>query len=109
MADFTKIYNAINEEFSNPDLAMMVVQIYTINLTTKLKLSHLQESGKFTAKIIKKAKKVLWQYSSDDVELAIDLWQCIPNWASGQSMDGLGGCEKKTFKQLLERRLTKSA
>jgi hypothetical protein len=103
MADFTKMYDAINLEFGNPELAMMVIQIYTINLTTKTKLSHLQESGKFTDKVIKKAKKVLWQYSHDDVELAIKLWQCIHIWEIGQSMNGLGGCEKKTFKELLKK------
>jgi hypothetical protein len=102
MADFTKIYNAINLEFDNPELAMMVVQIYTINLTTKIKPSHLHEVGEFTDKVINKAKKVLWEYSCDDVELAIALWKCIHNWQIGQSMNGLGGCEAKTFKELLE-------
>ena len=46
MADFTRIYNAINEEFNNQDLAMMVVQIYTINLATKIKPKDISKIGR---------------------------------------------------------------
>ena len=102
MADFTRIYNAINEEFNNPELAMIVVQIYTIHLTTKVKSKDWTHAGHLTEKVIKKSKKVLWEYPIDDVELAISLWQCVYDWEIGQSMDGLGGCEKKTFKELLK-------
>ena len=102
MADFTRVYNAINEEFDNRDLAMMVVQIYTINLTTKVKPKDIINTGRFTDKLIEKSKKVLWEYPIDDVELAISLWKCIHSWETRQTMYGIGGCEKKTFKELLK-------
>ena len=102
MADFTRIYNAIHEEFDNRDLAMMVVQIYTINLTTKIKPKDISTPGRFTEKVIKKSKKLFWQYEDCDIDLAISLWQCIHSWENRQAMHGLGGCEKKTFKELLE-------
>lgn len=102
MADFVRIYNAINEEFDNPTLALMVVQIYTINLSTKIKPKDISNPGRFTEKIINKSKELFWQYSEANIELAILLWQCIHSWENRQAMHGLGGCEKKTFKELLE-------
>ena len=101
MADFDRIYNTIAEEFDNPTLALMVVQIYTINLTTKVKPKDIINTGRFTDKLIEKSKKVLWEYPIDDVELAISLWECIHSWETRQTMHGIGGCEKKTFKELL--------
>ena len=95
MGYFTRIYNVINEEFENPDLAMMVVQIHTINLTTKIKPN----------KLIEKSKIVLWHYPIDDIELAISLSKCIHSWETRQTMHGINGCEKKTFKELLELQL----
>ena len=102
VADFTRIYDTIVEEFDNPTLALMVVQIYTINLTTKIRPKDISHPGRFTEKVIEKSKKVLWQSEDSDVELAILLWQCIHSWENRQAMHGLGGCEKKTFKELLE-------
>ena len=77
MADFDRIYNTIAEEFDNPTLALMVVQIYTINLTTKVKPKDIINTGRFTDKLIEKSKKVLWEYPIDDVDVSLAIYHLM--------------------------------
>ena len=94
--DYYKIFKTISAEYPE-HVALAAIQIYTINLSTKPKLN-----GKFEQKIIKKASKLLWRMAPEDRELAIKLWKVVYQWQACQSLQGLGGCTTKTFKQLLD-------
>ena len=100
MADFTKLYDTVKAEF-NDEIALSVVQILTINLTTKIKKKDMNVKGIFRDKILKKAKKALWQLDDDTFELSVKIWDVYPSWITRQEMHGLGGCTIKTFKELL--------
>lgn len=91
--DYHKIFSAICLEF--PDhIALAATQIYSLNLVLK-------PSNNFEKKIIKKAKKLLWEMSDSDFDLAVKIWKAIYPWDCSQSLQGMGGCKVKTFKQLL--------
>jgi hypothetical protein len=91
--DYHKIFSAICLDF--PDhIALAAVQIYSLNLALK-------PSNNFETKIIKKAKKLLWEMSDSDFNLAVKIWKAIYSWQCCQSLQGLGGCKAKTFKQIL--------
>ena len=94
--DYHGIFKAISAEYPE-HVALAAIQIYTINLSTKPKLS-----GKFEQKIIKKANKLLWEMSTEERDIAINIWKVIYDWQTRQSLKGLGGCEMKTFKQLIK-------
>ena len=94
--NYSKIYDTIAEEFS-PKIALMVVQIITISMTTKI-----PKDLKLMSKVERKARKLLWEESRADVDLALALVDCVHSWEIGQSMNGLGGCERKSFKELLD-------
>ena len=94
--NFAKLHSAISEEFS-PKIALMVVQIVTINMTTKFP----EDISRFAEKVEKKARKLLWEESRADIELALELCTVCHDWEIRQSMNGLGGCERKSFKELL--------
>lgn len=97
--DHLRMFNAIREEFGHT-IALSVCQINAISLTTKIKKS----PNSFTDRVIKKARKLLWELSDDDLNLAIDLWEVSFCWDTRQTMDGLGGCVKMTFKELYDRK-----
>lgn len=97
--DHLRMFNAVREEFGDT-IALSVCQINAISLTTKIKKS----SNSFTDRVIKKARKLLWELSDDDLNLAIDLWEVSSCWDTRQTMDGLGGCFKMTFKELYDRK-----
>jgi hypothetical protein len=102
------IYNALCSEFG-PVIALSVVQINTIDLTLKYKAKDYKQESKRTERILKKAKKLLWELSQEDYDLAVSLWLVTYEWVISQSLDGLGGCEKKTFLELLGKKRLKSA
>lgn len=93
---YYEIFKAISAEYPE-HIAIAAIQIYTINLSTKPKLN-----GKFEQKIIKKASKLLGGMAEEDRELTIKIWKVMYKWTTRQSLQGLGGCTTKTFKQLLD-------
>ncbi len=97
---FMNVWCAVADEFGN-EVAMLVIQITTIQMTLKPTMKELQAVKSFKARVIKRAKEVLWEQEPDRVEQAIDLWRVSYDWQIRQEMAGLGGCEKKTFKELL--------
>lgn len=95
--DYHKVFKAICAEYPE-HIALAAIQIYTINLVIKPKLNG------FEQKIIKKTSKLLWEMEEEDKELAIKIWKVIYDWMNCQSLQGLGGCTTKTFKQLLDEK-----
>jgi hypothetical protein len=102
--DHQRIYDELYRDFG-PVIALSVCQVNAINLTMKVKKRD-WESGCFdrTDRVIKKAGKLLYELDKNDLNLVITLWKEINQWQVGQDMDGLLGCEKKTFLELLERK-----
>jgi hypothetical protein len=99
-----RIFNAIKADFGE-QIALSVCQINAICLTTKVKRKDIgSHGGSFAERVTKKATKLLWESSPEELELALALWGCVHDWEIKQSLDGLGGCEKKTFKELLDAR-----
>ena len=93
--NYYRLYSAISEEFG-PKIALMVLQIVTINMTTKI-----PKDLNLAAKIEKKARNLLWEESRADIELALQIFNVTYDWGTCKSMQGLGGCVTKTFKELM--------
>ena len=97
---YNDIFKAVSTEFSE-EIALCVVQIMTIQMSLKPKLKELTGEKSFENRVIALAKDVLWEADNDIVDQAIQVWRVTHDWGVRQSMTGLGGCEKKTFKQLM--------
>ena len=97
---FQELFNQVQSEFDT-EIALCVVQIYSINLLLKPKVAEMIGEKSFEERIIKKAKKLLWEIDPSVIEQSIKIWKQVHNWESRKTMQGLGGCEYKTFKQLL--------
>lgn len=97
--NYYKIFKAIKEEYGE-EIALTAVQIYTINLTPSFytKDEFYENASEF---LRKEARKVLWE-NDDTFFLCWKVFGCIHEWESRQSLQGLGGCVAKTFKQLVE-------
>ena len=99
---YMRLFEAVQDEFEL-EIALCVIQISTIQLGLKPKLKELTGEKSFEERVITKAKKLLWETDSSIVDQAIEVWRVSYDWGVKQSMDGLGGCEKKTFKELLSK------
>jgi len=97
---YMRLFEAVHDEFGL-DVALCVIQISTIQMSLKPKLKELTGEKSFEKRVITKAKHLLWETDSTIVEQAIEVWRVSYDWGIRQSMNGLGGCEKKTFKELL--------
>lgn len=92
------IFKTLKSEGFNDGIAIGVLQFLTVMLTTKVTL---KDFKKYLEKVDRKAKRVLWRLSKDDFNLVYKLSMCLHDWDIGQTMNGLGGCTAKTFKELL--------
>lgn len=102
MADLTILYDAVVSEFEDTELALMVVQAVTVNLTTEVLEEDFTTKNSFGTRVEDKVRKLLWSYPQHKVDLAIRLWECYHSWDIGKGCAGLGGCVERTFKELLE-------
>ena len=98
--DYYTVFKAIKEEYGE-EIALTAVQICTINLTPSFytKDEFYENASEF---LRKEARKVLWETDDDTFFLCWKVFGCIHKWGSRQSLQGLGGCVTKTFKQLVE-------
>ena len=101
---FTEIHAAIHKDFG-AEVAMAAVQILAISMITKLKDSDLVGRTKWSDRVLKKAKKVLWETTKEDFEMAKACWSVIQSWEAGQQFHGMGGCVAKTFAELVNQRI----
>jgi len=97
---YIEVFNQVQSEFDT-EIALCVTQIYSINLLLKPSMAELKGKKSFEERIIRRAKKLLWEVDADIVEQSIQIWKQVHNWQSRKTMQGLGGCEYKTFRQLL--------
>lgn len=92
--DFYNVFKAMREEYPE-NICLAAIQIYTLNLALK-------PNANFEQKILKKAKKVLWEVSEENFDIAVELWQVAYDWECRQSLQGMGGCVTKSFSQLIK-------
>lgn len=94
------MFKAISAEFDEKT-ALAVLQVVTINSTLKMKELEWSVAGQRVKRITKRARKILWELSDDEFNLVMSLWDVSHDWEVRQTLQGLGGCEVKTFKALL--------
>jgi len=99
--NFPQLFNDLKKEFPE-HIALGVCVAMGIHLSTKIKEKDLSPKGNFEKRVEKKIRNTLWEVSEKDLELIIKLWKCVYDWDIRRALEGLGGCERKTFTQLLE-------
>lgn len=99
MANYNTVFSAIGDEFSQ-EIALAAIQIHTLNLTPVVN-SQDEFYDNPSEFLRNQARKVLWEMSFEDFCTAWKVYRCIHEWESRQSLQGLGGCVTKTFKQLV--------
>lgn len=87
-------FEAVEKDYGKR-IALLAIQLYTINMTMKI--------YKVTReRILKKFNKLAWDVDDSDKELAIKVYDVLYDYEVRQSLDGIGGCEIKTIKELVE-------
>lgn len=104
---YVAVYNALNSEFGF-FIASIVCGMLHIHLSKEITLQHLEESGLFTKELEEDFREKFYRItnSSDNAKAAYDLalecWRVSYDWQVRQSLQGMGGCKAKTFKELIK-------
>lgn len=106
--DFTKVYKALKSEFDDHFLAPIVCGMIHLNCEKKIEdrhvLKHLIKDGSFTSELLEEFNSAFYVIRTkwpDTYKTALDCWRVYYDWQCRQALHGLGGCEKKTFKELI--------
>jgi len=102
-----KVYQQVALEF-NETMALNVCLMLSINLTTKVTKKDIRTPGRYTGKILKKAKSLFHSLSDDEFDEILAIWEVLNSWSIGQELQGLGGSQPKTLKQLITEKTTHS-
>jgi hypothetical protein len=100
--DYKDIFDQVRKEFGDEELALMVAIALCINLTTKPKRKDLTIKGRFSERVEKRIKETLWKHDKDKLEQALSIYRVLYDFEISNALDGLGGCKKKTLKELLD-------
>lgn len=99
--NYIKFYDAVAADYGS-EVALATIQILTVSFTTKIKLKDLKTAGRFTEKIKRKVKDLLWECDPQIVQQAFACWEVSNSWQTRQSLQGMGGCVTKTIKELID-------
>lgn len=95
------LFNDIINEGYSSEVALSVIQIMTINMYKKVKKSHIKKPGTFRHEIIVESKEMLYESSEGVVDDAIRIWDVLYDYEIRKDFNGIGGCEKKTIRELI--------
>ena len=100
--NYIKVFKAIEEEFDS-EIALMVIQILTVSQESfnKGRTKYLSEPQKYLRNSF---NAIFWEQPEEKQSLAWNLFNTVYDWDIAQEMQGLGGCEVKSFKELLVKK-----
>lgn len=99
--DNIKLFKEVEEDFGI-DVAIGVLQIYTITTTIKPTVNHISGKKSFEKKVEKKCKKILYSMPPGVFDICWEIVEVLPTWYVGQSLFGLGGSMEMRVKDLLK-------
>ena len=101
--NFTNVYNVVFKEYSH-SIAILVVSAISINLSMKVKDKDLTVPGRYVERLNKKTKEILWTHADEfNIDLVIKIRDAYHEYSNRVAMNGLGGCEIKTLRQIVEK------
>lgn len=95
-------FEVVRKEFGET-VAVRAVAIVSVQLTQKTKLTDLQIPGNFTARLKRKARKLLWQCADAEFDTAFEVAMALYDYEARASLQGLGGCKAATLKEILKK------
>lgn len=98
--NYQNLYNDVAEEFPH-NIALGVCIASGIHLSTTIKDKDIDEEGRYTKRVTKKIIKALWEYSAEEMKTIMAIWNVVHDFYTRKTLEGLGGCEIKTFKELI--------
>ena len=99
---YIKVFKAIEEEFDS-EIALMVIQVLTVaqEAYNKGRAKYLGEPQKYLRKSF---KDIFWEQHEEKQSLVWNLFNVVYDWEIAQEMQGLGGCEVESFKELIAKK-----
>ena len=81
-------------------MALRVVAVHAIHMVQKIKEVDLATAGRFSARLEKRARKVLWAETPEDFSEAFKIAMALYDFENRRSMQGLGGCTAISLREL---------
>lgn len=98
--DYSEIFTAIELDY-NKDIAMYSCMCIAVRLSMKIKKSDLVK-GEFTKRLNKRIDKLFWFLDSETKTTVLSCHNAAFSWQQRKDANGIGGCEMKSIKQLID-------
>ena len=99
--DTVVCFKEIENDFGT-EIAIGVVQIRTLILSSKPSVSEISGKHSFEARMKKLSKRFLSDMSNSDFATCWEIVEVIPSWQIGREMFGIGGSLEMKVKDLLK-------
>ena len=98
-----RVFDAVKAEYEEA-VALLVVVVHAIALSTKPKDTDFRGRGVFRNRVCTKARKRLWEETQEDFDLAVAITDALHEFESRIACEGLGGCTRATLREIVERK-----
>lgn len=95
----SEVFAAVSAEFSQA-VALRVVAVHAIHMVQKIKEADLATAGRFSARLEKRARKVLWAETPEEFSEAFKIAMALYDFETRRSLQGLGGCTPVSLREL---------
>jgi len=95
-----EIFSIIRNEFTE-EIAVNATILILINKTLMPYNEEMVNNGLYVERLKSQYVNVLWQLDKEKQDLCMKIWDVWHIFEIGHDMDGLGGCKKKTLKELI--------
>lgn len=95
-----KISKDLRAEGFDEEVISNVVVINGLHMSKKIRPRHIDTIGLYTQELKEKSRDVLWETTDKVFGEAWELSQIIYDYELTHSLNGLGGCVAKTYREL---------
>jgi hypothetical protein len=101
--DYYELFKEIKEQGFDEKTALLTVIADALHISTVVEDDDFVIQNNFFKRVTKKIKDTLWEYP-DDLEKILKLESLLHDYEIGKDLDGLGGCQGKTLKELYDEK-----
>ena len=95
------VYNDIFKEFDDQEIALNATILISINCAIYPTDDELFTNGLYVDRLKEYFDTVLWELPQEKRELCLKIWKAHHTYNICKDLNGLGGCVKKSYKEII--------
>jgi hypothetical protein len=99
------MFHTIRHEGFSEEVSLLATMMYSMNIAKKPKMKHMTGKTSFHDELVKEFESAFWKHSPEAIREAMSVWEVWHMYECLTAMQGLGGAEPKTLRELIAKKV----